>query len=88
MIDEARETDWPIQRPNYYPKKQSSRDEEKHLKTPPTRAKRKEIEGQAILTSELLTMERQTKPPINPKTNAKEKGEKIRKLPWLVSTSK
>ena len=47
---------------------------EKHPKT--KHAKRKEIEGQAILTSELLTMERQTKPPINPKTIANEKGEK------------
>ena len=33
-------------------------------KDPSKRAKRKEIEGQAILTSELLTMERQTEPPI------------------------
>ena len=46
-------------------------------KIPPRRAKMKEIEGQAILTSELLTMERQTESPINPKKKKKKgRGEK------------
>ena len=61
-------------------------------KIPPRRAKRKEIEGQAILTSELLTMERQTESPINPKKKKKRKGGKKGKSehyqPWLVSTLK
>ena len=47
---------------------------EKHPKT--KHAKRKEIEGQAIQTSKLLTMERQTKPPINPKQTQKEREKK------------
>ena len=54
-------------------------------KDPPRRAKRKEIEGQAILTLELLTMKRQTKPLIKPKSEKKKKRRKkkgkIRKLP-------
>ena len=55
-------------------------------KNPPKRAKRKEIEGQAILTSELLTMENQKKhkgkkQKLNPqeikdKHQKKRKGEK------------
>ena len=58
-------------------------------KDPPRRAKRKEIEGQAILTLELLTMERQTEPPINPKKKREgEKKGKIKTLPWLVSALK
>ena len=58
-------------------------------KDPHKRAKRKEIEGQAILTLKPLTMEKlenqgkkiNPKKPQNPKTNTKEKGEKIRNLP-------
>ena len=58
-------------------------------KDPPKCMKRKEIEGQAILISEPLTMESQTKHKgkrykLNPnksKTNTKGKGEKIKKLP-------
>ena len=57
-------------------------------KDPPRHTKRKEIEGQAILTLELLTMERQIEPPINPEKRRKGKKEKIRTLPWLVSALK
>ena len=53
-------------------------------KDPSRRTKRKEIEGQAILTSELLTMERQTEPLINPEKRRRGKKEKIRTLPWFV----
>ena len=47
-----------MQHSDYYPKKQSSQDMEKPPEDTPKRAKRKEIEGQAILTLEPLTMEK------------------------------
>ena len=46
-----------MQRSDYYPQKQSSQDVEKPLKTLLNAQKRKEIEGQATLTAEPLTME-------------------------------
>ena len=53
----------------------------KTSKDPPKRAKRKEIEGQAILTSELLTMENQKNrgKEMNPKNPQKTKKEKEKK---------
>ena len=53
-------------------------------KNPPKRTKRKEIERQAVLTSELLTMERQTESPINQKKKGGGGERKIRTLSTMA----